>query len=195
MITPQFVFMIAGIVLLVVAAVLLIISLVYYVSNDIRGVQDDLAGRKRRGRGSARSRGAVSRERANTRGVRSASNLKAADRKENIDVSAVVQLAEDEVDTVVDTKLRKVSRDMVGVNSDAYDINDDIPTVVPSKGYYHRNNMPENYLNDIDVPTVVDGSEDEVPTQVERTNATNVPHFVVTKSILVIHSSEIISVG
>ncbi len=197
MITPQLVFMVAGIVLLVAAAVLLIISLVYYVSNDIRGVQDDLAGRTRRGGGSARDRGSASRRRANTRSVSSVSNQStpAPDMEANVDVGAVVQPAEDEVDTVLDTKLRKVSQDAAGVNSDVIDINDDIPTLVTSVGDYHRNDMPENYLNDADVPTVVDGSEDEMPTRVERTNATDVPHFVVTKSILAIHSNEIITVG
>lgn len=194
MITPQLVFMILGIVLLVAAVVLLVVALVYYVRNDIRGVQDDLAGRARRGGGTARNHRTTARERSTVRSTRPDVGQKSV-----MDVEAAGDIAspplEDDLDTELDTKLRAVPQQMGGVNSDAYDINDDIPTLVTSVGDYHQTNMADKSLNEADMPTTVDENEDEVPTMVERASTGDAPVFVVTKSIVAVHSKEIIAVG
>ena len=194
MITPQLVFMILGIVLLVAACVLLVVALVYYVRNDIRGVQDDLAGRARRGGGAARNRRTTGRERSAVRRTRPD-----VGQRPLMDVEAASGIAspsvEDNLDTELDTKLRAVPQRMRGVNSDAYDVNDDIPTLVTSVGDYHQTNMADKSLNEADMPTAVDENEDEVLTIVEQASTGDAPVFVVTKSIVAVHSKEIIAVG
>ena len=194
MITPQLVFMILGIVLLVAAAVLLVVALVYYVRNDIRGVQDDLAGRARHGRG-ARSRTNSAPRRSNARPANVVPGQMNLGRGNDAAYGGSVQPAEDELDTELDTKLRRVPQGMTGVNSDAYDVNDDIQTLVTSAGDYHRIDMTDKSLNEADMPTTVDKNEDEVSTVVEQASTGDAPVFVVTKSILAVHSKEIIAVG
>ncbi|MBR3157752.1 MAG: hypothetical protein IKF14_01490 [Atopobiaceae bacterium] len=192
MITPQFVFMVMGIVLLVAAVILLIVSIVYYVRNDIRDVQYDLAGRTRRGGGSARDRGTAVRGRSVARGSRPSSSEMPRGAEMNAAADVVVQQGEDEVETVLDTKLRAVPQNNSDVNSDAYDINDDIPTLVTSVDHYDEGAVSEQKLNESDLPTLVDESEDDVRTQIEQVGEANAS-FVVTKSILAINSKEIIT--
>lgn len=193
MITPQLVFMILGIVLLLAAVVLLVVALVYYVRNDIRGVQDDLAGRARRDRG-ARAR-TTARRSTNVRRSNLVPGQVTPGGGNDATHGGAAQPAEDELDTELDTKLRRVPQGMTGVNSDAYDVNDDIQTLVTSAGDYHRIDMTDKSLNEADMPTTVDKNEDEVSTVVEQASTGDAPVFVVTKSILAVHSKEIIAVG
>lgn len=190
MITPQLVFMVAGIVLLVTSFVLLVVALVYYVRNDIRGVRDDLAGRTRRGEGATRDRRAATRRRSNAGVARTSVGRRAAGVPD--DLVADAQPEEDQVETVIDTKLHGAPQNAAGISSDAYDVNDDIPTLVTSVGDYHQTNMSDKSLNDADVPTLVEEGGEGVAA---RRAGDDAPSFVVTKSILAIHSNEIITVG
>ena len=196
-ITPQLVFIVLGIVALVVAAVLLIMAITYYVRNDIRGVQNDLSGKTRQGQAASASN--RSRRRHDTRrpSQADAPSFAAVDPDDeqvrNV-AGGVVQPAEDELDTILDTKLRKVTG-AVSISSDTYDVNDDIPTLVTSAGDYHNFSVPERNVNDEDAPTMVEGEEEELPTEVEAAAADGRPEFVVTRSVLAIHANEVITVG
>ena len=196
-ITPQLVFMVLGIVALVVAAVLLVMAIAYYVRNDIRGVQDDLSGKTRQGQAtSATNRSRRRRDTYHPAQVDTPSFAAVDPDDEQVRnvAGGVVQPAEDDLDTVLDTKLRKIAN-AGAVSSDTYDVNDDIPTLVTSAGDYHNSSVPERNVNDEDAPTMVEGEEGELPTEVEAAAADGRPSFVVTRSILAIHANEVITVG
>lgn len=203
MVTPQFVFMVMGITSFVVAAILLVVSVFYFVRNDVRGVMDDLSGKTRQ---VGASQGPRPRRRASWArqtgresmapqagipfSVQQSTAMGQAGRQ-----TPVSQSVEDDLDTVLDTKLRRVAANYGGVSSDIQDVNDGIPTLVTSVGEYHRNNMSEMNLGDADSPTMVESAEDGMPTQMESRSAAYDSRFVVTKSILAIHSKEVIAVG
>ena len=196
-ITPQLIFFIAGIAALVVAAILFVIAMTYYTRQDIRGVKNDLAGKARQGqRSNAVTRGRTSRRVGAPSNVRPSVNQGAPANAMQQTPVAAAQNFEDDTDTVLDTKLRRVPQNIANVNSYSRDVNDDIPTVVTSVGDYHRQGVKQNQTqNDADVPTLVEENEEELPTQVEKTAAAEASSFVVTKSILAIHSNEIITAG
>lgn len=195
MITPQLVFMIIGIAAIVAGVVLVAVAFMYYFKNDIRGVKDDLSGKARQNDARGRRR----QSRGQHRNVQARSADTGTSTSPGVQVrdvpGAIVQPLEDDLDTVLDTKLRKVPSGYAGVSSDGYDVNDDTPTLVTSVGDYHLNDLPERNLNEADMPTAVDNGEEELPTQVNRTVQGSALSFVVTKSILAIHTDEIITTG
>ena len=175
MITPQLVFFIVGIVALVAAVGLLIAAGVYFVRQDIRGVMDDLSGKTRQG-GADAGRGARRRRSAPARPAAVAPHNVGVVARES--AAAMARPSEDEVDTVLDTKLRKVPQGGQ-IISDGRDINDDMPTLVTSAEGYHQANMPEM------------SREDGIPTEVGESTS----GFVVTKSLVAIHANEVITAG
>lgn len=194
MITPQMFFLVAGIVLCVASGALAVAAVVYYIRNDIRGVRADLAG-ETRGTGQAGRRSATPKA-SNARRTPRKRAQRANDSDEEILHNApefMSQPMEDDLDTVLDTKLRRIDAGGPEFSYGSKDVNDDIPTLVTSMGVYHRSGASEANMNDEDAPTIVDGSEEDAPTAVEETSADAEPSFVVIKSILAINSSEIIT--
>ena len=184
MITPQLVFFVAGIVLLVVAVVLAIVAAVYFFRQNIRGVMDDLSGRTRQQHAGTDSRRS-GRSKRHRDGVRAQGPDVVPDQAAPKAPAFVSQPAEDELDTVLDTKLRKVPQRYAAVSPDGGDANDDIPTVVTSLG---------QGPDDADVPTTVE-SDDDIPTQVEAAPGDATGVFRVTRSIVAIHTNEVITAG
>lgn len=192
-ITPQLVFRVLGIAFLVIGAILVAVTVSYFFRQDIRGVMDDLAGRKRRGETSG-SRRRPGRPAAQRRGGGASQTPRVDEEVVREAPGAVVQPSEDELDTVLDTKLRKVPQRMPGVNSDGRDVNDDTPTLVTALGDYHRSNVAESKLTDDDASTVVNGNEQDTPTEVEH-RAAAPSSFTITRSIVAIHANEVITAG
>ena len=194
-ITPQLIFFIAGIAALVVAAILFVIAMTYYSRQDIRGVKNDLAGKARQGQ---RGASTVRRTTRSTRASRNTQRSVVDDaRRGNVyePTGGMSQQPEDDMDTILDTRLRQVPQGMGGVSSYNQSINDDIPTVVTFLGDYHNGEVSKQSENDANAPTLVEENEEDLPTQVDQANAVDASSFVVTKSILAIHSNEIITAG
>lgn len=193
MITPQLVFMVAGIVSLVTSVILLIVSIAYFMRNDIRGVMDDLSGKTRTSGTATHARSESGRaKRQKRKGHTSIQDQVSQDASVRETQGDGFQSLEDDLDTVLDTKLRKVTP---GISSDTHNINDDTPTVVTSIGEYHQEDSHEMKLKNQNGSDVLDGTEGALPTQVESEPVAYGNQFVVTKSILAIHSQEIIAVG
>lgn len=191
-ITPQSVFLVLGIVGIVVAVVLLVIAIVYYVRNDIRAVQDDLSGKARQGRvSSTASRGRRRRDRqAPQAAVQSDGAIPLDDTREVERAGRPMRPSEDEIDTVLDTKLHKVAEGNI-VNSDQKDINDDMNTVTATSSGYHEGDITERTMGNCAELSKNKDGEDDLPTEVEGDR----PEFVVTRSMLAINSAEVITAG
>ena len=176
----------AGIAFIVLAVVLAIVAIAYYVKQDIRGVMDDLSGKARQrggmSQGSA-SRRSSARRRKRTPAKAEGTMLAGAEVRE-----AQVKTSdskEDELETVLDTKLRKVSRVSTGSNANKNEAADEVPTLVTSTDGYYKNGKPESRIQ----------MGDEAPTQVERALGRASSTFVVTRSIISINSGEVITAG
>lgn len=181
MFTPQNVLLIVGIVSIVVAVVMAILAAVYYTRNDIKSVMDDLSGRTRRNAGVGET---TRRRRQRTRGNISSQRNATDDAVVQMAVGAVTAPSEDDLETLLDSKLQPGVQETYEVNNDSYDVNDDMPTVAMTVSEYHQNNVTQTSMEDADSPTVLDGVETE-----------GASVFVVTRSIIAIHSNEIIAAG
>lgn len=179
--TPQAIVLFLGIAALLVAVVFAILAAQYYFKNDIRAIMRDLGGA---GPASARagSGGSSTRRRTRRRRESAASAPAAVSATAGASTNPVVgTTSEDGVETEVDSVLRDSGRAVVDFKRDKIDGNDDIETVVSSPYEYHQNAGSTGFEGD-DLPTSV-ASEDEAE---QRT-------FVLTRSVVVISSKEVIT--
>lgn len=194
--TLQLALLVASIAAFAVAVLLLVWAAHTYVSQDIRGVMNDLSGKSRQGNrasGSARRRRQGVQRHTLHGGVSVDSAAGLVDAAVQGVAHAPGPVSEDDLDTVLDTKLRKLPQEYVQVSSDMHDVNDDMPTLVTSIPDYHQNDAADANVGDADDPTYVGQDSDDVPTEVEGTTSSDAHPFVITQSILAIHSSEIIT--
>jgi len=188
-VTPQQVVFYIGISAFVVAAAMAAWSAYTVLALGVRGVMDDLSGRRRVvGQSSVGSR----RKRAG--GAARRSNAAAAEviemgQGQFSEVRAVDD--EDNVETLVDAALRPVAVSSTEVNSDKTKASAYKSAAQGMRGTYHQNGV-SNVAHEVDAPTTVDGG-DEVPTSVE--GAAPLPAFRVSRRIVLIHSDEVISAG
>lgn len=188
MTAQQIVFYI-GIAAFVVAAALAAWSVYTFFALDVRGVMDDLSGRRRvvgqSGAGARRGRSGGAARRSNAVNAETAQ----AGQVQFSEVRAVDD--EDNVETVVDAALRPVSVPSAAINSDKTTASAYKSAAQGMGGTYHQNDAASS-AHELDAPTMVDGG-DEVPTSVEGAMA--LPVFRVSRRIVLIHSDEVISAG
>ena len=186
--TPQQIVFYIGIAAFAIAAGLAIWSVFTFFSLDIPDVMADLSGRRRAlGVGSTGRHGYLlagsARSRRASDGAQDESSASAWD--------AQFEDAEGNIETVVDTKLVPVSSRKEVVSSDTPKVVDDNRGAEVEPRSYHRNDAERDYLDDeteMEVEVYTD-----LPTEVESSPFGD--SFRITRSIVFVHSDEVISAG
>lgn len=181
---PHLLLQIVGFVAFFLSLVLAVVAGVYYIRNDVHAVKNNLLGRVQM----------IESVESGKRSVKRASDLLSTGSA--LDQTRIESRAseEDELETVLSADARRTSSgDTSLISYDESDINDEMPTLVNSKGDYHQTSNAKA-VTDYGNSVIVETSEDGLPTEVSHANTDEEPLFQVTTSIHFVPSEEIIAV-
>lgn len=168
------------------SAIMAVLSVYTYFTLDIRGVMDDLSGRRR---ATAQPIGRRIRSRSGFRGRGGSATVdRTVSTSADLDLQVIDE--EDNVETVVDTALRPSAVSSSAVNSDKSTGNAYKNAAQSTYGTYHRNDIGLD-AGEVE-KTVVEGAG-ELATEVDESDFASA--FRISRRIVFIHSDEVISVS